>query len=351
MTGLRPEDRLLVRLPSWMGDLVMAEPVVDALHQALVEGRLAGLSLVAPTRFRELFLGELPGARWLAPEDDWRGHEIGLFLDGSLRSVLRALRSGIRRRVGWTDGGRGLLLTDGLRPALERGGTPLDLGMHGGGRRRLPRPFGASAAELCACLEVLAVARPPRLTPTTEARAAVEARLKDLGLAAGEPYLVLDGSARPGSAKAAPAGLWASALEQLPAGLPPVVVLAAPGEGALARELAELSGAALFDAPPPTLPELLAVIAGARLFLGPDSGPRHLATATGRRQVILHGPTDPRHTADHTGRTLSVRRRVDCGPCHLERCPLPAPRTVRCFTTLDPARIAGAVRAALEGEA
>jgi heptosyltransferase-2 len=348
VTRLRAGDRLLVRTPSWLGDLVMAEPALDALHGALVAGRLAGLSLVGPPRFLGLLAGRLEGARRLAPDDDWRGHEVALFLDGSLRSVLRALRAGIGQRHGWSDGGRGPFLTHGVRPALERGGAPLDLGMHGGGRRRLPRPFGAAAAELCGLLGVAGVDRAPRLVATAEAREAAAVRLSGLGVEPGEPYLVLDGSARPGSAKAAPAGLWAAVLGLLPRDLPPVVVLAAPGEEATARELAAMTGAPLYDGPPPTLPELLAVIEGATLFLGPDSGPRHLATATGRRQVILFGPTDPRHTGDHTGRTAVLRRRVDCGPCHLERCPLPSPRTVRCFTGIDPARIAGAIRDALD---
>jgi ADP-heptose:LPS heptosyltransferase len=348
MTRLRDGDRLLLRLPSWLGDLVMAEPVVDALHGALLDGRLGALSLAGPPRFLELLAEAAPRARRLGPDDDWRGHDAALFLDGSLRSVLRAWRAGIGERFGWTDGGRGLLLTGGMRPALERGGTPLDLGMHGGGRRRLPRPFGAAAAELCGLLGVAVVDRAPRLRATLDARAAVAARLRGLGLDPEEPYLVLDATGRPGSAKAAPPGLWAAALELVPRGAPPLVVLSAPGEEAPARELAGRLGAPLYDDPPPTLPELLAVVEGARLFLGADSGPRHLATATGRRQVVLFGPTDPRHTADHTERTTRLRRRVDCGPCHLERCPLPAPRTVRCFTGIDPARIAGAIRDALD---
>lgn len=347
VTRLGQNDRLLVRLPSWLGDFVMAEPVVDALHRALEARRFATLSLVAPRRFFDLVEGRFPEARRLSKNDSWRGHDVALFLDGSLRSVTKAWRERIGQRCGWTSGGRAWLLTDGTRPALERGDVPLGLGMHGGGERRLPRPFGAAAAELCGRLGVAVVGRPPRLAATEVAREAVRARLAQLGLDPAAPYLVLDASARPESAKQAPAEQWRSVLAHLGGrGLPPVVVLAAPGEATVARAVAEGTGAALYDAPPPSLAELLAVIEGSAGLVGTDSGPRHLATATDRPQVILCGPTDPRHTADHTQRTTVLRRKVDCGPCHLERCPLTAHRTVRCLTELVPARIAEAAAAA-----
>jgi len=350
VTRLGQHDRLLVRLPSWLGDFVMAEPVVDALHGALEAHRFATLSLVAPPRFFDLLDGRFPHARRLSKSDSWRTHDVALFLDGSLRSVTKAMRDGIHQRCGWTSGGRGWLLTDGTRPALERGGVPLGLGLHGGGERRLPRPFGAAAAELCGRLGVAVVGRAPRLEATADARGVVRERLAELGLDPTAPYLVLDASARPDSAKQAPAELWQAALAHLGArGLPPIVVLAAPGEATVARAIAEGVGLPLYDQPPPSLAELLAVIEGSAGLVGTDSGPRHLATATGRPQVILCGPTDPRHTADHTERTTLLRRKVDCGPCHLERCPLPAPRTVRCLTELSPERIAAAAAAAFTG--
>jgi ADP-heptose:LPS heptosyltransferase len=194
---------------------------------------------------------------------------------------------------------------------------------------------------------VAVVDRAPRLASSEASREAARARLAELGLGTGEPYLLLDASGRPGSAKAAPAELWAGVIEELARrSRPRVVVVGAPGEQALARrtlELAPGAGAVLFDEPPPTLGELLALIEGCALFLGADSGPRHLATASGRPQVVLCGPTDPRHTADHNGRTRVLRLVVDCGPCHLERCPLPAPETGHCLARLAIAPIVEAL--------
>lgn len=340
--------RLLLHLPSWLGDFVMAEPSVAALERALSDGRLRGLSLVGPPRFLELLEGRCAGARRLGPLDDWRGHDAALFLDGSLRPLWRALRSGIGARWSSWSGGRWLLATEGFVPARERGATPLHIGRAGSGRRLLPRPFGAACAELVGWAGIAVDARAPRLGSTDAGRREAARVLERAGLDPRRPYLVLDASARPGSAKAAPAGLWAAVLTELAqGGAPSALLVTAPGEEELGRELARRAprrSATLVEAPP-SLGALLALIEGAALFLGPDSGPRHLALAVSTPALVLMGPTDPRHTADHTRWTRVQRARVPCGPCHRERCSEPPERRLRCFGELD-AQAAG--RAALE---
>ena len=352
MTRLAPGDSLLVRLPAWLGDLVLSEPTLFALTDALRRGRLRALSFSGPERFYELLDSRFEGVRFLGEGESWAGHDVALFLDGSMRSVLRAARARIPQRVSWFTGGRELFLTDGFRPALERGEVALTLGRRGRWPRRLPRPFGAACAELCGALGVAVVERPPRLSPGEAGKRAARERLASLGLAVGERYLVLDASARPGSAKGAPPELWASVLEGLREhDLPPVLLLTAPGEEEVARQTLELSGegsAVLAADPPPTLVELLALIGGSTLFLGADSGPRHLAVATARPLVTLFGPSDPRHTADHLVRTRSLRLELPCAPCHQEVCPLEGEEHGACLSRLDPARIVAAVREQLE---
>ena len=67
--------------------------------------RLTALSLVAPERFFALFGPRFPAATFLAPEEDWRGHDVALFLDGSARSLRRARAAGIRERWSLASGG------------------------------------------------------------------------------------------------------------------------------------------------------------------------------------------------------------------------------------------------------
>ena len=357
MTRLGPADRLLVRVPSWLGDLVLAEPTLRALAEAC-PGRLAGLSLAGPARLLALLDGSLPGARRIphagrGGEDPaaWRGHDVALLLTGSFRSAWTAWRAGIPRRVGQARDGRGWLLSAGPAPARERGRVPLGLGRAGRGRRWLPRPFGAVAAELAGLLGVAVHDPRPRLAVAPGAAARVEERLAAGGIGPQEPLVVINAGGRPGSAKAwAPRG-WARVADRLAEERGErLVLVGGPGEeGALLavqRELSRARPLVLVD-PVADLPELVALCARAALVLTADSGPRHVAHAVGARIVCLLGPTDPRHTADGLEHTLLVREQVPCGPCHRERCPLAGAAERACLESIDPERVVAAALALL----
>lgn len=333
--------RLLVRLPRWLGDTVMAEPTLHALHEELGPN----LTVAGEDSLLELLRPGLPSARLLPcgrrPDPrTWRGHDAVLLLDGSLASAWAAVRAGIPCRVGFSCSGRGLLLTDGLHPPAERGRTPLGLGRKGRWPRRLPRPFGASCTDLAGRVGVSVIARRPRLLPSEAARATVRSQL-----GGGEPYLALQAGGRPGSAKGLEPEHWRAILEALRgAGFEaPVFVLAGPGEEQAALRAAQVPGARAVVDPVASLPQLVAWLEGASLVVATDGGPRHVAQAVGTPRVVLFGPTDPRYTAAAGSDELQLRDEVPCGPCHLERCPLPARVCQQGFT---PERVAEAVLAA-----
>ncbi|MEM7310042.1 MAG: glycosyltransferase family 9 protein [Planctomycetota bacterium] len=348
---------LLIRLPSWIGDAVQAEPAVRAVVERwAADGGSARVSLAAPQPVLALFEGAFPGAIRLAQEGrggervaDWRGHDAALLLTGSFRSAWTAWRAGIQRRVGWSRDARGWLLTESLRPALERGRTPIGVGRRGRWPRYLPRPFDATCVELVALLGVSVADARPRLAVSSEARVRARARRAKAGLAADEPYLVVNAGMRPASAKGYGAEAWGAVLDGLAreAGLPAVVV-GGPGEEAPVRAACQAAGGARVVAavdPVADLAELAALAAEAELFLTADAGPRHVASAAGAEVVCVLGPTDPRHSAGHLERTTLVREPVECGPCHLETCPLSGPGRHACMLGVAPERV---VAAALE---
>jgi len=324
----------------------MAEPVVRAIHERLLaEGRPEDLTLVARKPFFELFAGRFEGARRCTlPEspDDWRGHDLALFLNGSWRSPWTALLAGIPARVGWTGGGRKPLLTTGVTPARERGGLPLGIGRVGRGRRTLPRPFTSVAIELAGAAGIAVSGTAPLLDPTGEALE--QARERRAARGVGEEFLVACVGARPGSAKGYPADAWGRALDELP-GERPVLLIGGPGEEALVRAVADATRRARTEAlvdPVAGLAELAAHCADARLVLSADGGSRHVARAVATPQVVVFGPTDPRHTGLYAGREVAVREPVDCGPCHLELCPLSGAANGACMRLVTPERVAAA---------
>ncbi|MFJ6213471.1 glycosyltransferase family 9 protein [Streptomyces sp. NPDC092296] len=73
-----------------------------------------------------------------------------------------------------------------------------------------------------------------------------------------------------------------------------VVLTAGPGEGPLARRVADLAGLPAHRiVADPTFAELAALLAGARALVVGDTGPAHLATALGTPSVVLFGPVAP----------------------------------------------------------
>lgn len=345
MRVIEPDHKVLLRMPNWVGDHIAAEPLVRELHARLRDrGRL---SLAGPSHLAELLAERFPGVQHLETRGQregvgWAGHDWALLLNGSLRSAVAAWRAGIPGRVGLASGGRAPFLTHPLGPARERGGVPLGLGRPGSGARLLPRPFGGVVAELGEAAGVRLGRPRPLLVPTEEARWRSRQRLRDLGLDADQPFVLVNVGARAGSSKALPTDSWALLVSRLAERTTlPLLLTAGPGEESSIEAVLDRAGTGGrggqvlgVNDPVPGLPELVALCAQADAVLCTDGGVRHVARAVHAPALVLYGPTDPRHTAEHSHRERHLRHQVDCGPCHLELCPEPAPGRHRCMREL-----------------
>ncbi|HTF89471.1 MAG TPA: glycosyltransferase family 9 protein [Planctomycetota bacterium] len=341
MKAALPEHaRLLIRVPNWLGDLVMAEPVLRAADER------GGATLVGPPRLLALFDGKLLNCDRLYADEPrgWRGHDAALLLTGSLRSALIAARAQIPVRAGLARDARGWLLTHSMRPAREAGRVPLSLGVHGRGARWLPRPFASVCVELASLVGLEVSSRRPRLLPSWPAREAVRLRLESQGLASERAFVAVNVGSRPHSAKGATPQLWSALLASFARQSDlPLVLVSGPGEDqALASVKARglPASAIVLPGAPLDLPELCALFSLANLVVSADNGPRHVAAAAGTPVVVLCGPTDPRHTADHLQRVRILRASEPCSPCHREVCPLSGSSNLVCFQHIDPDLVA-----------
>lgn len=319
-------ETILIRAPSHLGDLVMAEPVLRAFD---ADARFA-VRLLGPRRFLawlapQLGRCELVGLERGQPErlEHYRGVARALFLNGSMRSPLLACLAGVPERHGLASRARRLLLTHAHRCES-------------------PRPFGDVCVELATRMGIRVAQREPRIGLSGRGREAARARLHSLGVDA--PFVLVLAGGRPGSAKSLEPALAALALGAEPRAL---LLVSAPGEEANSQAIrALLPRAAL--ALDVGLEELAALSALSEVVLSADGGARHVARAAGARLVTLFGPTDPRHTSAGARLGAELVGRVDCGPCHRERCPLEGAARHACWRALDPARVAGALRAPLD---
>jgi heptosyltransferase-2 len=319
---------LVVRAPNWVGDLVMATPVLLAAIEArgrgfdsvtiALRGHLAEVLESGPWSDCLLPLGrgreEVEALRSL-------GADAVLLLTNSLGAAWRARRASIPTRAGAALSGRRPLLTHALMPPARRG-------------RRWPIPTAHLYRDLAGLVGLEASDLHPRLFLSHERRRTARAALERAGLA-DRAYLVCCPGAAFGAAKLWPPERFAATIDALweREGLA-AVVTGAPSEAALVDAvLARVRSPAVTPAPEDRcLANLSAWIEASRLVLVGDSGPRWFAAAHHSPCISVMGPSSPELTASSLEHAAIVRRDdLDCAPCLERTCPL---GHQRCLTEL-----------------
>lgn len=338
-------ERLLVVLPNWVGDVVMATPVLAALR-----ARFATSEIVYLCRryVREI----TDGGGWNDAEIYWlepgglhavgalhavaqdlraRRFDLALLLTNSFKSALVAWLAGIPRRVGYARDGRTLLLSDRLRP-LRRDGE------------YVPSPLIDYYVALSERVGAPVGDRRLRLAVTPEQEQAGEKLRRHYGLDA--PYAVINPGAAFGAAKCWPAERFAQVCDGLQRELGlRCAVVGAPNEGPLMRRIRELAtvDVACCDSPGTTLGSLKPLVRDASLLVCNDTGPRHYGNAFGIPTVTIFGPTHQEWTATGYAGEIALQAPVPCGPCQLKRCPLDH----RCMTAVSVGAVLEAARSIL----
>jgi heptosyltransferase-2 len=317
-------ERLFLRAPNWVGDVVMATPTLAALRARYPRARITvGVRpyLRGVLRGLEEFYDELlPCPRpkglsgFFAEAGQWRarGFDAALLLPSSLEVVLLAAAAGIPRRYAYARGGSALLLTSSLRSPSFRG-------------KRIPRPSGQTFADLAGLLDAPVHDERPLLRYDLATRAAWRERAETIGLDLARPYAALNPGASYGSSKFWSIEGFARTAELLHERFElQSLVTVGPGEEPLARGIAEQARVPVAIAIEPVLDlhALKPAVAGAALLVTTDTGTRHYGTAFEVPTVVLMGPTDPRFTLDRLLRQRVLRRELACSPCHAKLCPL-----------------------------
>lgn len=330
----------LVVAPQWIGDAVMAEPLLAALAGRGESLTVAALPWVAPAframpQVREIV--ELPFAHgrldWAARRRiarTLRGRfDLAYVLPNSIKSALLPWLARIPERVGYQGEGRLLLLN-----------------------RRLPNPAGRP--PMVAFYGALAgpgfdAAARPQLHLDA---AVVDAALARANLAAGRYWAFAPG-AEYGPAKRWPTEHYAALARALHAADGAVVVLlGSKSEAALCESIAAAApGACQVLAGQTPLLEAMALIAAARGLASNDSGLMHVAAAFGVPQVAVFGSTSPLHTPPLNARArvlwLKDELALDCMPCFDRTCRF---GHTLCLVSVAPARVEAALRDAANAQ-
>jgi len=304
-------ERLLVRIPNWLGDALLARPLLYALRRAHPR---AEVRVLGPSPILDLLSTDPVADAWeawpggsgapaqaIARLSAWRP-DAALVLPPSFSSAWLAWRTGARERVGYAHQGRSFLLTVALRrpPRGERhlSDEYLELG-HAVGAAACATP------SLGVCAEALEQAR-----ALLRARGAGGARVAILG--PGAIY---------GPAKRWDPERFASLARALGGEGWQVLVCGSAAERALCAEVAARAGErAIALAGETSLSLQAGLCALSALAVCNDSGLAHLAAAVGAPTVVIFGSTSSAWTAPLGERVRIVQRAPVCSPCFQRTC-------------------------------
>jgi heptosyltransferase-2 len=297
--------RILVRLPNWLGDLLMSRPLLHALRAALPEARVAATGTTASQLLERERLWDAWEAWPPDPRDSpglrHQEYDVALALPPSFSSAWRLPRRA-GTRIGFASDLRSWLLTEALRRPprgeLHQSEEYLLLG----------KSLGVEPGTL------------PILEPLDREREEAGARLRQLEVG-GRPYVVLGPGAAYGPAKRWSAErfielgrrLAARGFAVLACGAEEDRVITMPMVAAIGSPAHSLAGQT-------SLGEQLALCAGASATVSNDSGLAHLAAASGAPTIALFGSTSSAWTAPLGPRVTVVQHAPVCSPCFQRTC-------------------------------
>lgn len=317
---------IAVILPRWVGDAVMATPLLRSLRPHLgPTTRITGV-------MRPVVADLLADAGWIDDVIPYDRHgrvpahgfsaaaralrqarpDVALVLPNSLSSAALAWSGRVRRRIGHVGRRRRWLLTEVVRPA----------------RTEAIVPPPVAYMEIAEMLGVPAGPLEVELAVSVADLARGDAVLAELFPGRHGPLVVLNDNSSNGSARAWGIENHAALAARLAAAVPDVRVLmhCGPGDREAARAVTRLAGSpavrGLGDVADLPIGLSKAVYARAAAAVSSDSGPRHIAAGFGVPTVALIGPTDPRLGRSAPGQCVEMRLELACSPCDRGECPL-----------------------------
>jgi len=295
--------KILIRLPNWLGDAVMATPAIESLKASYPDAKLtlvgsaAALALFEnDERVEQLVPDESKKSKsrifWLYKKAKELGSfDIAVTLQNSLLSALFLFFTGSKIRIGYAREFRSHFLTDAPKEDKKTHQVLRYLG--------LVKPFCSVAMEelkLCAKEEKqnLCIINPG--AAYGEAKRWDAKKFGEVAVRMSQSYDI----AVVGGKDEVKIGEEVEAILLL----------------ANVQNYKNLVGKTAMN-------ELIELIASAKLFITNDSGPMHIAAAFKVPTVAVFGPTDDSETsAWGNPKYAIVKKDMDCRPCKKRVCPL-----------------------------
>ncbi len=321
---------IIIRMPNWLGDLVMATPILSDVRRRWPESKITVMCqsnvaalLKEDSDIDEVFSFSRPSG-WLRRQEERRlieflrrgKYDLGILLTNSFSSAWRFWRGNVRNRVGYSENLRSLFLNKALPWPREKERQHLVVTY-----KELLPPLGIALSDT-----------PPRLHVTAQELQNARQILKKHGTPENGIIIGINPGAAYGSAKCWLPERFQEVTHRLLANPLITVVYFGDSTGTplvnqicsgMPLRVINLAGAT-------SLRELIALIKTCDILLTNDSGPMHIASAVGTKLLALFGSTNDVSTGPYSGGKV-IHKHVDCSPCYLRKCPI----DFRCMTRIE----------------
>ena len=330
-------------MPNWIGDLVMATPVLTDLRKAFPDAYITAMCrapladlLIADPDIDELFcfnkanLFDRRNEKRNIIEKLRQGkYDLGLLLTHSFSSAWSFWQGRIANRVGYECNGRRLLLTHSV---------PLDDKLQ---NQHLVNTYKILLQPLGIPLSSTA----PRLYLKEKEVNDARELLKQQGITSTDVIVGINPGATYGSAKCWLPERFREVTHKLLQNKEIAVVYFGDiGSEGLVQEICRgFSPKVVNLAGLTSLRELVCLISLCDVLLTNDSGPMHIADALGTPIVALFGSTNELVTGPYK-KGVVIHKHVECSPCYQRTCPI----DFRCMKRIESEEVYQKIIAMLE---
>ena len=320
--------KIIIRLPNWIGDFVMATPLLSALRDSFPQAEITVMcqAPLVPLIEQDPRIDEIlsfskqslkfshrEGRKNVVAKLRQGSYDIAIAATNSFSSAWFFWQARIPVRIGFSAHFRSFLLTKRLPlPTTEE--HLVDT------YQRLLQPLLPDSKKYS-----------PKLAVAPAAVAAVATALQNRGLKPHHKLITINAFAAYGPAKCWPLVKFQKLAQKLLED--PTVVVVFIGDkksrDSIQTITKSLGQRGLNFAGLTTLAEMVALVKLSQLLITNDSGPMHIAAADTffhpaikpTRVVAIFGSTNPRKTGPY-GSGSVITKQVACSPCYRRHCPI-----------------------------
>lgn len=326
-----PPKNILLKMPNWIGDLVMATPTIADVRKRFPDARITVMcqSNVAPLLKNDPSVNEVYSYKrpsgWIRrlehsdviQEIQRNNYDLGILFTHSFSSAWWLWRGGVKNLIGFSGNLRSWMLKKAVPFPAQMKTQHLVLTY-----KELLKPLGIPISNT-----------PPALYISPEEEHAAKELLSLSGIPKGAIVVGMNPGAAYGSAKCWPPEQFTELSLKLlqHQNLYLLYIGDAPGTPLVDSICDKLPKERVINlAGKTSLRELISIIQCCSVFLTNDSGPMHIASALNIPLVALFGSTDDTRTGPYGTSGIVIHKHVACSPCYKRVCPI----DFRCMTQI-----------------